>query len=77
MRGRDFVSIAAGQIQSKNSVMLEHFIQYVLKHTGWSLDEIALYQKYDREKNETISWIERKPQVQYSLDEDFIELGED
>ena len=69
MRGQDFISLAAGQVQGKNAMMLEHFIKYVLEHTGWTLDEIALYQKYDREKNETVSWIEKKPQVD-SVDAD-------
>ena len=76
MRGKDFISIAAGQVHGKNSVMLENFIKYVLDHTGWTLDEIALHQKYDREKNETVSWIERKPQVDVSSLVQ-VEMGED
>ena len=63
MRGQDFISVGAGRVTGKNAAMLELFIQYVLEHTGWSLDEIALYQKVDNVKGETISWIERKPQV--------------
>jgi len=66
MRGQDFTSVGAGKVTGKNAAMLELFIQYVLEHTGWSLDEIALYQKVDHAKGETISWIERKPQVDTS-----------
>lgn len=65
MNGRDFISVQAGRVGGKNAAMLELFIQYVLEHTGWSLDEIALYQKVDHAKGETISWIEKKPQVEY------------
>ena len=77
MRGQDFISVAAGQAQGKNAKMLELFIQYVLEHTGWTLDEVALYQKYDKERNETISWIERKPQVDDTHVHVHVEMGED
>ena len=76
MRGADFISIAAGKVHGKNAAMLENFIKYVLDHTCWTLDEIALHQKYDREKNETVSWIERKPQVDVSSLVQ-VEMGED
>ena len=69
MRGQDFISVAAGRAQGKSAKMLELFIQYVLEHTGWKLNEIALYQKVDHAKGETISWIEKKPQVD-SVDAD-------
>ena len=69
MRGQDFISVGVGKVTGKNAAMLELFIQYVLEHTGWSLNEIALYQKVDHAKGETISWIEKKPQVD-SVDAD-------
>ena len=76
MRGQDFISVAAGRAQGKSAKMLELFIQYVLEHTGWKLNEIALYQKYDRERDETISWIEKKPQVDF-IQNFQVEMGED
>jgi len=62
------MEIMLGRILGKNAKMLELFIQYVLEHTGWSIEDIALYQKIDHAKGETISWIERKPQVEISAE---------
>ena len=76
MRGQDFISVGVGKVTGKNATMLELFIQYVLEHTGWKLNEIALYQKYDRERDETISWIEKKPQVDF-IQNFQVEMGED